>query len=221
MNEESLVNTFIHSAFNTKKLVRKYDNWYEKCKFAYLSEINVIEQLIPKKGLGLEVGVGTGRFASVLNIPFGIDPAKESLKISHQRGVEVALAVGENLPFKNEIFDYLIMVISLSFLHDPKKALFEAKKVLKQKGKIIIGIVDKNSFLGKLYQKKKAGGHPFYREATLFSPSEVIDFLKKVNFKKFETYQTIFNFPDKIKNIQQPMKGYGKGGFVVIDAEKR
>jgi len=219
MNEES-INTFIHSVFNTQKLVRRYDNWYEKYKFAYLSEINAIEKIIPKKVSGLEVGVGTGRFASVLNVPFGIDPAKESLKISHQRGVEVALAVGENLPFKNEIFDYLLMVISLSFLHDPRKALLEAKRVLKQKGEIIIGIVDKNGFLGKLYQKKKAEGHPFYREAILFSPSEVIDFLEEADFKILEIYQTIFRLPNELKNVQQPKKGYGDGAFVIISAKK-
>jgi len=29
-----------------------------------------------------------------------------------------------------------------------------------------------------------------------------------------------FQSPKDLKNIQQPIKGYGKGGFVVIDAKK-
>jgi len=218
--KKMVVNTYRYSDFNKQELTKKYDNWYERNKFAYLSEVNIIEKLIPKNELGLEVGVGTGRFASVLKVPYGIDPAKESLKIAYQRGVKVISATGEHLPFKDKTFHYLLMIITLSFLQDPKQALSEANRVLKEKGQIIIGMVDKNSFLGKLYQKKKIEGYPFYREATLFSPSEVIDFLKEYDFKDFGIYQTIFQMPKKLKSIQQPMKGYGKGGFVVIDAKK-
>ena len=217
MNEKS---AYRYSDFNEQELVKKYDNWYERNRFAYLSEINSIKKIIPK-GMGLEVGVGTGRFASTLNIPYGIDPAKQSLKIARQRGIEVALATGENLPFKDGIFDYLLMVITLSFLYNPKQALLEAKRVLRREGRVIIGMVDKNSFLGELYQKKKVDGYPFYREATLFSPSDVVNFLEEADFKILEIYQTIFQLPNELKNVQQPMKGYGEGGFVVIDAEKR
>jgi len=213
-------NNFRYSDFNKQELVEKYDGWYKRNRFAYISEINVIKKIMPK-GLGLEVGVGTGRFASVLNVLCGIDPAKESLKLAHQRGVKVVSAIGEHLPFNNETFDYVLMVITLSFLQDPKRALHEANRVLKQKRKIIIGMVDKNSFLGELYQKKGAEGHPFYRYANLFSPDEVINLLNESKFKNFKVYQTIFQLPKNLKNIEQPIEGYGKGGFVVIGAEKQ
>ncbi len=206
------------SDFN--EYVNRYDEWYYRNKFAYLSEVFAVRQLMPK-GLGLEIGVNTGRFASVLGIPFGIDPAKEGLKIADQKGVKVALAVGESLPFKDKILDYVLMVITLSFLHGPKEVLYETKRVLKQKGKIIIGIIDKNSFLGESYQQKKAKGLPFYREAILFSPAEVIGFLKECKFKDFKIYQTVFQLPESLENIQKPKGGYGEGGFVVIGAEKR
>ncbi len=218
MNEVKSGNTYRYSDFN--EFANRYDNWYERNPFTYRSELGVIKK-VPKEGTGLEIGVGTGRFASELNVPYGVDPAKKSLKIACKRGVKATLAVGEYLPFKDETFDFVLMIITLSFLHNPKKACLEANRVIKEGGKIIIGMVDKNSFLGKLYQGKKTEGYPFYGEATLFSPSKVIDSLKETGFKKFETYQTIFDFPNKIKNIQQPMKGYGKGGFVIIGAEKQ
>jgi len=220
MNEVKSGNTSRYSDFNEQELIKKYDNWYERNKYAYLSEVNAIKKIMPK-GLGLEVGVGTGRFASILDVPFGIDPAKQSLKIAHQREVELALAVGEKLPFKNEIFNFVLMVITLSFLQDTRKALYETNRVLKERGQLIIGMVDKNSFLGELYQKKRAKGYPFYREAILFSPTEVIESLEECGFKIFKIYQTIFQLPKKLKNVQHPMKGYGKGGFVVIDAKKQ
>ena len=219
MNEKNVVNTYRYSDFNEQELVKKYDNWYERNTFAYLSEVNAVKKIKPK-GLGLEVGVGTGRFSSVLNVPYGLDPAKECLKLAHQRGVKVTLAVGEYLPFKDETFDFVMMFITLSFFHNPEQAYLEANRVLKEGRKIVIGMVDKNSFLGKLYQRKKTEGYPFYREATLFSPSKVIDSLKETGFEKFEIHQTIFDFPEKLKNVQQPKKGYGDGAFVVISAKK-
>lgn len=207
------------SDFN--EYVDRYDRWYEKNKFAYLSEVAAIEHLMPKSGLGLEVGVGTGRFASVLKIPFGIDLAKRSLKITRRRGVRVVLASGKNLPFKDRVFDYVWMIIALSFFQNPKQALYEVHRILKQEGRIIIGLVDKNSFLGALYQKRRTKGHPFFREVIVFfAPHEVTAHLKECGFKNFEIYQTLFKLPKKIKHVQEPMKGYGKGGFVVVGAMK-
>jgi len=58
------------------KYYKKYDAWYEKNKFAYLSEIGALKKVVPNKGEGLEIGVGTGRFASRLGIKYGADPSK-------------------------------------------------------------------------------------------------------------------------------------------------
>ena len=216
MNEKS---AYRYSDFN--EYVERYDNWYERFPIAFISQSNAFEKIILKRGLGLEVGVGTGRFASKLNVPYGIDPAKQSLKLAYQRGVKVISATGEYLPFKDETFEYLLMVITISFLQNPEQALHEANRVLKEGGKIIIGMVDKNTFLGKLYREKKAKGYPFYSKATFFSPSEVIGSLEKANFENFETYQTILDLPEKLKNVQHCKKGYGEGAFVVICADKR
>lgn len=203
------------------KYVDRYDRWYDRNRSAYLSEVEAIKQLLPKNGLGLEIGVGTGRFASILRIPFGVDRAKRGLKIAHTRKVEVTLASGEKLPFKHQVFDYVLMVIALSFFQNPKQALYEAKRTLKPNGQIIIGIVEKNSFLGQRYQMKKEEGRPFFREVIAFlSTQEVIDLLNECSFKNFKIRQTLFNLPQNLANVQQSTKGHGKGGFVVVAAEK-
>jgi len=199
------------------KYYKKYDVWYEKNKFVYLSELKAIRKVLPKKGMGLEVGVGTGRFAAVLGIKYGVDPSKSMLKIAKERGVNVKLGVGEKLPFMNSSFDYVAIIVTLSFCKDPVKVLKEAKRVLKKDSKIIIGIIDRNSFLGKAYQKKK---NIFYREADLFRVKDVEVLLKAMNYKNISCYQTVFKLPNKISSIEEPKKGYGKGGFVVISAEK-
>jgi ubiquinone/menaquinone biosynthesis C-methylase UbiE len=196
---------------------KRYDAWYDENRFAYLSEIEAVKKVLPKKGRGLEIGVGTGRFAGVLGIEYGIDPSKKMLEIAKKRGVNVKLGYGEKLPYEDSFFDYVAIIISLCFVKSPLKVLAEARRVLKDKGKIIIGIINKDSFLGKFYQRKKS---VFYKHANFLNTEEVIDLLKSIGFSRFSYYQTIFDYPDKLNSIQKPQKGFGKGGFVVISGEK-
>ncbi|MBU4312227.1 MAG: class I SAM-dependent methyltransferase [Candidatus Omnitrophica bacterium] len=200
------------------KYHKRYDMWYDKHRSIYLSEVEAIRRVLPKKGKGLEIGVGTGRFASALGITAGIDPAKNMVTIARQRGVDARLDFGEDLSFKNASFDYAAIIITLCFVKDPLKVLKEARRILKKNGRIIIGIIDKDNFLGKFYQKKKS---VFYKEANFFSVKEVEDLLRAAGFSYFSYYQTIFRLPKKIDSIERPRKGFGKGGFVVISARSR
>jgi len=199
------------------RFYQKYDAWYDKHKFAYLSELEAIKRVLPKKGKGLEIGIGTGRFAAPLGIKYGIDPSRQMIEIARRRGVNVRLGYCEKLPFKNFTFDYIAIIITLCFVKNPIKALTEARRVLKKNGKIIIGIIDKESFLGKFYQRKRG---VFYKQAIFFGVPELVDLLKTTGFNRISYYQTIYKFPDKIESVQKPKKGFGKGAFVVIQAYK-
>ncbi len=196
---------------------RKYDAWYDRNKFAYLSELEALKKVVPKKGRGLEIGVGTGRFASVLGIEYGIDPSKNMLKIARKRGMDVRLGKGERVPFADSTFDYIVIIITLCFVKNPGKVLTEAKRVLKNGGKIIVGIIDKDSFLGRFYQSKKS---VFYKQANFFGVRELADLLKVTGFSRISYYQTIYKLPNKMNSVERPRLGYGKGGFVVIRAHK-
>ena len=196
---------------------KKYDAWYNRNVFAYLSELKAVKKVLPKRGKGLEIGVGTGRFAAPLGITVGIDPAKKMIRIAQERGVDAKAGSGEKLPFKNASFDYVAIIITLCFVKSAQKVLKEARRVLKKKGKIIIGIVDKNSFLGKFYQKKRS---VFYKQAIFFSVREIVELLKKLEFKRPTYYQTLFKLPDEIHSIEKPRQGFGRGGFVLICAKK-
>ena len=195
----------------------KYDEWYAKNRFAYLSELEAIKKVLPKQGRGLEIGVGTGRFSSPLGIDVGIDPSRNMLDIAQQRGVITYCGYGENLPFLKETFNYVVIVITLCFVQNPQKVLRESRRVLKKNGKLIIGIIDKNSFLGKLYRKKES---LFYKQAIFFSTEEVTDLFKITGFNQFSYLQTIFQLPNKMKSIEKPQKGFDKGSFVVISGKK-
>jgi ubiquinone/menaquinone biosynthesis C-methylase UbiE len=196
---------------------KKYDAWYDKHRYVYLSELEAIKQLLPEGGKSLEIGVGTGRFASALGIKYGIEPSANMAKLARKRGVEVYLGYGGALPFVDDSFDYAIMLITLCFIKDPLQALREAHRILKKDGKMIVGVVDKESFLGKFYHEKKS---IFYKEATFFSITDLKALLQKTGFSNFSYRQTLFTLPDNINAIEKPEKGFGKGGFVVISAKK-
>jgi len=199
------------------KHYKKYDAWYVRNKFAYISELEAIRKVLPKKGRGLEIGAGTGRFAGPLGIKLGIDPSRPMLKIAKQRGVDARFGSGEKLPFRNSSFDHIVIIITLSFTKDPIAVLKEARRVLKKDAKIIIGIVDKASFLGKAYERKKS---LFYKEANLLSAKDVTALLRALNFKRILCYQTVFKLPSKMNSIEKLQRGFGKGGFVIITAKK-
>ena len=196
---------------------KRYDTWYDRNKFAYLSELKVLRKVLPKKGKGLEVGVGTGRFAAPLKIRTGIDPSKKMIKLAQKRGVDARLGFGEKLPFKNATFDYVVIIITICFVQNPIKVLKEAKRVLRKNGKLIIGIVDRDTFLGKVYQRKKS---KFYKQAHFFNTKELTALFRLTHFKRISYHQTLFKLPGKIKVVEEPQKGFGKGGFVVIVSRK-
>jgi ubiquinone/menaquinone biosynthesis C-methylase UbiE len=205
----------VTNVFN--KHYKRYDAWYDKNNYAYLSELDAVKLVLPKKGKGLEIGVGTGRFASALGIKYGVEPSANMAKLARKRGVEVYLGYGGALPFIDGSFDYVVMIITLCFIKDPLQTLKEAHRVLKKDGKIIIGIVDRESFLGKFYLEKKS---IFYKKAKFFSVDDVRVLLRATGFKGFSCYQTLFILPGAMNAVEKPKKGFGKGGFVVISAKK-
>lgn len=197
---------------------KKYDAWYDTHVCAFLSELEAVKKALPRRGKGLEIGCGTGRFAAALGIHTGIDPSSPMRKLACARGVNAVAGRGENIPFPAGAFDYAAIIITLCFVQDPAQVLTEANRVLKKRGRIAVGIVDKQSSLGRFYQQKKS---VFYKQARFFSVKEVTKLLKQCGFGTFSYYQTLSALPDAMVSVEHAAKGFGKGGFVVISAVKQ
>lgn len=195
----------------------EYDQWFDKHSFVYQSEILAIQQAIPKNKTGIEIGVGTGRFAEPLNIKFGVEPSENMARLAEQRGITVYRAYAENLPIDNASFDFVLMVTAVCFLSDIPKAFSEVYRILKPQGEIILAIVDKNSDLGKKYEKEKSE-NKFYKDAHFHSTQEITELLKQADFQNFSYRQTLTKVSEN--KIEQPTQGFGKGSFVVIKATK-
>lgn len=192
----------------------KYEDWFEKHKDIYFSELKALKKVMPE-GFGLEVGVGSGRFAQPLGAKIGIDPSKNMLKLANERGIQGIQGAGENLPFKNSIFDFVLIVVTLCFVEDPIYVLNEASRVLKKGGGLIIGDINKDSQLGRLYEAKRKKSD-FYRAAVFYSSNEIIEMFDRVGIRYLESYQTLMLPSTTPEILEEPEKGLGKGGFVVI-----
>ncbi len=200
--------------------VDDYESWFEKNRFAYLSEVEAVKALWPGVDSAIEIGVGSGRFAAPLGIKMGVDLSEEMAKVARNRGIQVVIASADSLPFEDNSFDAVLMVVTICFLSDPEKALDEVARILRPRGEFIVGIVDKDSFLGQMYLKKKEKS-PFYRFAHFFSSRELIAFLEARGFNVERVLQTLFCPLDEIREVERPQEGYGKGGFVVVKATLR
>ena len=110
---------------------REYDQWFEKHANMYQSEIMAIEQALPKNKSGIEIGVGTGRFAMPFNIKYGIEPSENMARVAEQKGIKVYRAYAEDLPIGDAAFDFVLMVTTVCFLTDIPKAFSEIHRILK------------------------------------------------------------------------------------------
>lgn len=205
----------IKSVFDEHAL--EYDSWYDDNREIYQSELLALRQVVPIGKNGLEVGAGTARFASLLGVEVGVDPSEAMASIAAGQGVKVKKGVAENLPFDDESFDFVMFITAICFLDNVFQAFKEAHRVLNDRGEIIIGMIDKDSDLGRKYEKMKVSDK-FYKDAHFHGVEEIVDLLKRANFRDFTFYQTLMRF--EVKKVEKPQTGYGKGGFVVIKAIK-
>ena len=196
--------------------VIEYDAWFEKHPDLYLAELEAVRSFISASGSGVEIGVGTGRFAAPLAIPIGVEPAPRMADLARHRGVEVVPGMAEDLPFADGSFDYVVMVTVVCFLDDVAQAFREACRILKPNGTLVIGFIDQESELGRHYSQKKEQS-PFYRNATFYSAIELEALQTKAGFSRFVYRQTLI--PGETTNLTV-REGYGIGGFVVIQAHK-
>jgi SAM-dependent methyltransferase len=199
--------------------VERYEAWFDRHALAHESEIRAVRELLPERGEGLEVGVGTGRFAVPLGVRAGVEPSRAMGQLASERGIEVRPGVAENLPCEDGRFAYVLLVVTICFLDDVHLSLREAHRVLEPGGHILIGFVDRVSPLGKAYEKRKKES-VFYREATFLSTDEVVFHLSEAGFGDFVFRQTIFQDPAEMKTVDRVEPGYGEGSFVVVRGTK-
>lgn len=197
-------------------IVKEYDQWFDDNKNTFFSELAAIKYFLPKQGKGIEIGVGTGRFASELGISCGIEPSESMAMLAIQRGIEVVISKAEKLPYENESFDFAIMVAVDPFVQDIEKVYREIFRILNPKGKLIVGTLHKEGAVAQKYMGMNES--KVYKSANFHTVAETIQQLTLADFSDFETCQTLFSISPT--EIEIPKLGHDKGSFVAIETIK-
>jgi SAM-dependent methyltransferase len=198
-----------------EEYTERYEDWFEEHDAAYQSELAAVRELLPVSGRGLEIGVGSGRFADPLGVDVGVDPAANMLAVARERGIAVVRGVAEQLPFRDGAFDYALVVTTICFVEDVAATLAEARRTLGPGGQLVVGFVDRTSPLGRTYQEK-AAENPFYRDATFLSTADLQSAMREAGFGELATVQTIFTPPDELESAEPVRDGHDEGSFVVV-----
>jgi len=186
------------------KYAEEYDEWYERHMETFMKEVECFRRIIDAERPWLEIGVGSGRFASILGIEYGIDPARRMVEMARRRGVKAVVGYGESLPYEDGMFGAVFIIVTICFVRDPIRVLKEAWRVLKDQGKLYIGFIPRDSPLGREYLDKAKRGHRFYSKARLYTMREIREFLTACGFR--------------ITKVAYA--GLKKGNFVCIEAIK-
>ena len=167
------------------------------------SDYKIVQQILTAESLEgksvLEIGCGDGRVTSLLTqsscrlTAIDINErliTKASQKIS---GVNFILSSGERISFPYYTFDVVIFTLSLHH-QDSHQALFEAKRVLKQEGKIIVVEPVEDGEVEKLFallinenQEKKDAQTAIFNCGLQLSYTQL--FLAEWKFENLEDFQ--------------------------------
>jgi SAM-dependent methyltransferase len=197
----------------------RYERWFEDHRGAYVSELLALRAFVPWEGTGLEIGVGTGRFAAPLGVPVGLDPSDAMLARAAARGIRTVKGFAEALPFPGSSFDLVLVVTTICFVDSPAKMIAEAHRVLRPGGRLVIGFVDRDSGIGQAYFEHRSES-AFYRDATFYAAAEVGALLREGGFVARASGQTLFRPLAEIDDIEPVRPGTGRGAFVVVTAER-
>jgi SAM-dependent methyltransferase len=203
-------------AFDTQ--VDRYEGWFEKNSLAYKSQIEAVRSVLPP-GSGIEVGVGTGRFAEPLGINLGVDPSESMREVARKKGIDVAYGVAEDLPFPDESQDFVLMVTVICFFDNVPEAFKESFRILKPGGSLVVAFIDRDTPTGGVYDANKHDS-AFYKEATFYSAAEVREMLERAEFASMSFIQTIFGDPRELTEIEKAREGSGEGVFCIAKAIK-
>jgi SAM-dependent methyltransferase len=181
-----------------------YEKWLKndrtRAAFGLESQL-MVDMLKPLRGESLlDIGCGTG--SSLL--PFvelgleatGLDASPYMLDIALQKlenRVDLYRGVAEDLPFEDNSFNHAIMVTTLEFVNDPKKAIEEACRVTKDR--LFLGVLNRYAFKGLERRLKGIFSHTIYNHAKFFSIWELKQLLHSIAGDIPIAWRTIYQLP--------------------------
>lgn len=219
-----------------------YDQWYQTRAGMIVDRIEkeaVFSYLQPRAGMSvLDIGCGTGNYS--------LDLARKGLKVTgidispgmlararakaakENLNVKFLLADARQLPFPDKCFDSVIAVSSLEFLPDLREALNEAYRVLKPGGKLVVGVIGRNSAWGRYYMEKaRRDSKSVFNRARFYTLEELKNAMPGKDPRARAVLFVPPNFNHELEQAAQELEaaaveaGRTDGGFIVAVSIKQ
>jgi SAM-dependent methyltransferase len=201
-----------------------YDDWYNhpQGRQVFDAELKAVDLHIPKEGIGLELGAGTGIFAEHLSgvgrTVLCLDPSREMLKKAAGRGMASVLGVGDALPLRRGVLDFTYMVTVLEFLDEPVAVLGEIRETAKRGAGLTILFINSESAWGDLYRDIGSKGDPVFSHARLYTMVEVEALFTVSGYSVTERAGTITTEPVETEVGGEITEPSSQNGVIVLRA---
>lgn len=158
----------------------------------------------------LEVGCGTGHFSRWLAEQdmrvFGLDLSWPMLaEAQRSDGLLYARGNALRLPFRERSFDLVVLITTLEFLDDPRRALAEAARAASRG--LLLGVLNRHSLLAV---RRRASAQPPWDTAQFFSPWQLAHLVREATGQRLRSLRwrtTLWPVPF-LANVRLPWGGF-------------
>lgn len=162
------------------------------------STVEPIACEIPSGASVLDVGANSGELMRLLKQKgcrvVGVDLSDVAIESAKGKGLRVLKANAEKLPFKDKRFDVVVMREVLTHIHEPAKAIAEARRVLKPEGYLIGSVPHAN--LERIVWDDKRLHHRYYDEEKL--KFELGESFEEIHLKTITGAQFMLQFANSL-----------------------
>lgn len=200
----------------------EYDAWYESAigRLAFEAEARCVRELLGRAPRPwLEVGAGSGRFGGNLHVEVGLDPAIDLLGIAATRIPSVVRGVAEALPFRDAGLGAILAVAAFEFVADARRALYEASRVLRTGGLLVVGFIPRGGAWGQAYQEQGRDPTSVFHQARFFVADELVSLAAEVGLRPIGARSALFAPPDDALSGDVADGALPEAGFVALAFE--
>jgi SAM-dependent methyltransferase len=132
-------------------------------------------------GRVLDVGCGIGDFLKFKTGAVGVDINPANVEYCLRRGLDARLMTNGSLPFLERSFDCIVLDNVIEHILDPTSLLTEIERVLRDRGKLVVGVPGRRGFNQdadhKVYYEKEELSelltpHGFFLVSSFYVPFE-------------------------------------------------
>ena len=181
-------------------------NHFDATRYTVWIDVKNFINSIPKNSFILDAGCGNGKNMYRRDCHFiGSDFCNNFLEISKKYTTQLVMCNIKNLPFKNNMFDYVISVAVIHHIYDKKdriNAIKELVRVTNKNGKILISVwcahgnykEGDNMIKWQLQDKyNKTEKEVYDRYYYLYKKNELLEDIE-INISNVNIEYTVYNF---------------------------